>query len=264
MLPTIVINLKERNDRFHEFMKSWRNFNENILIQEGIRNPMPHSGCGLAHISAIKRGLQQAECCIVMEDDVDLIDEKVFREYIEKLYKKRNCFDCAVFNPNHDDTPMSPIEQIKVWKVNEDKIFKASPTHRLIGTHCCFWTKRSLPKILEYEEAIQKNYFLPIDRLLFNDHWYSHEITTWETCIDRAIFLEKTINMFPPNIKWNTPETWIVVCNAIKLRDSLSDHTGIINRFPDTFPLYKHFIDSSKNDDISYVAEKSLNIREIQ
>jgi len=216
----MVINLPERKDRLESMRRQFGKF----TVVEGIRHPMPHTGCGLAHIDAIQKGLASKEWCLVLEDDCTLL---VSLEEFEKLVEELACedFDVCVLNPNHDtlgELKMG-LGEIKIKK--SGKLFQTNPTNRLVSTHAYIAKRSILPKLEEFERVLLRNdIFLPIDRLFFADHWDPKELTTFERCL-----LQKK----PPYIKWTTPRTKIFIeTMVVVVSDTfVSDHTG--EKFPD-------------------------------
>jgi len=260
-MSIIVINLPWRHDRLFQFTQKWP---VDFLIQEGITHKMPHTGCGLSHISAIRKGLNLTEnnTVLVLEDDCDLdINYDLLCNLLEDFDNYFNDFDVIVFDPSHDDSSSKPIENLNVKRVLQNCV-KIEPNTRLIGCHCCLWSKRALPILEEYENALIKYYFLPIDRMIFNNKWSSSDLETWERCIDNMFKSNKNSNLLvpmPPDIVWTPPTTWVCTDHVVKLRSSFSDHTEEINNMPDVEPLMVKL----KNAKDVYIAElpHELNVR---
>jgi len=252
-MSIIVINLPWRFDRLAEFTQKWP---VDFLIQKGISHKMPHTGCGLSHISAIREGLSSAEnnTVLVLEDDCDLdIPFDLLCDILEDFDDRFNEFDVIVFDPSHDDSSSTPIEDLRVKRVSTNCV-KVEPNTRLIGCHCCLWSKRALPMLQEYENALKSYYFLPIDRMIFNNKWSSSDLETWERCIDNMFKSSKNSNNkvpMPPDLLWKPPTTWVCIDHVVKLRPSVSDHTKEVNTMPDADVLMKK-LKSAKD---LYVAE---------
>ena len=231
MYKTVVINLPERSDRLERMRAYWpRQFE----LTPGVRHPMPHSGCGLAHIAAVRLGLQDpaTSFCLVLEDDVRLKGTTSFSDLfstIEDVTKHVSSWDVVVLGAQHDSTdPESvEVEELRVARVHPNYV-SCQPTSRLISTQSCLWSRSALPLLDEYEAALISGIFLPIDRLVFNNRWSPDDKSTWETCleINRKIPHER----MPPACSWTPPRCWIRV-PPITTQDTqfLSDHTGELN-----------------------------------
>ena len=223
----MVINLPERKERLESMRKQFKDF----TVIEGIRHPMPHTGCGLAHIDAIRKGLKESDWCVVLEDDCTLLislDE--FKELIEEIAKED--FDVCVLNPNHDPSDKD-LKEEKIQVFKKGNILQSSPTNRLISTHAYIAKRGILAKLEEYERALLTcSIFLPIDRLFFNDHWDPNEVTTFEKCILSRDKLELDTRD-PPFVKWNTPNTFIYIEKEVVGVSPvfISDHSGFV--YPD-------------------------------
>jgi len=252
-MSIIVINLPWRHDRLAEFTKKWP---VDFLVQEGVTHRMPHTGCGLSHVNAIRKGLNSTgnNTVLVLEDDCDLdINFDLFCDLLEEVDSHYDDFDVIVFDPSHDDSSSKPIEDLCVKRVFGNCV-KVEPNTRLIGCHCCLWSKRALPMLEEYENALKKYYFLPIDRMIFNNKWSSADLETWERCIDNMFKSSKNSNHvvpMPPDLQWTPPTTWVCTDHVVKLRPSVSDHTREVNNMPNADVLMKK-LKSAKD---LYVAE---------
>ena len=69
-MKTIVINLPFRSERMELFKKHWDWLNYEQI--DGIISDTLHTGCGLAHVNAIREGLRSHEWCLILEDDARL------------------------------------------------------------------------------------------------------------------------------------------------------------------------------------------------
>jgi len=223
----IVINLPERKKRLENIRKQFGHFE----IQDGIRHPMPHTGCGLAHISAVRKGLQNEEYCVVIEDDCTLhVSIRKFWEHIQLALQSALIhypqFHAIVFSPNF-------LFQNELKIVEVGTCFQISPTLNLVNTHCVLWSRNALKILEEYEQALHKNVFFPIDRLLFNDNWDPQIIDTWEKCLDITGNAPNA-----PKIGWNIPNTLIYAEPIVSQNFGfMSDHTG--DHRQDIFTLLK-------------------------
>lgn len=260
-MSMIVINLPWRHDRLAEFTRKWP---VNFMVQDGITHKMPHTGCGLSHIAAIRKGLgcTSRNTVLVLEDDCDLdINFDSFCDLLETFESHSNDFDVIVFDPSHDDSSSKPIEDLSVKRVFNNCV-QVEPTTRLIGCHCCLWSRRALSLLEEYENALNKYYFLPIDRMIFNNKWSSSDLETWERCIDNMFKSSKNSNHvvpMPPDLVWTPPTTWVCTDHVVKLRSSFSDHTREINKMPSVDQLMLKL--RSANDIYTKQLLHQLNIR---
>jgi len=212
--------MPHRSDRLWRMKTAWPAFQ----IQDGIKHPMPHTGCGLAHIAAIRKGLENSETCLVLEDDCELlISQDQFFKIVEEIVKESSKYDVVVFAPNFEmraagltDNPTFQAKQV------HELCFQAEPTRELTCTHCCLWTRSALPILDEYERILKLDVFLPIDRLLFSNNW------NWK--FDITFEKGSWTGPKPPKASWNTPTVWIyphyVVNQALS---TLSDNLNEMN-----------------------------------
>lgn len=171
-MKTLVINLRHRSDRLETFQKNWNWLEYEIC--EGIIHDVPHTGCGLAHLSAIKKGLEKNDWCLILEDDAILnCSQQFFLQSISKATKNPITWD-AIFlgaQPHYDFC--APLE---ITYVNE-LFFQSSRTKSLRNCTGMLWSKQSLPFLREYEKILSKNHIFPIDRALtsFSYPWKKEE-----------------------------------------------------------------------------------------
>lgn len=213
-MKTVVINLPEREDRLESMRIQFGDFE----VEDGIRHAMPHTGCGLAHINAMRRGLRNSDTCLILEDDCTLMTSfENFSKTVEDLAKED--FDVCVLNPNHDNLHGRPIEEeLSVFK--SGPLLQVSPTNRLVSTHAYIAKKSLLPLLDEYERVIKEGtVFLPLDRLFLTNNWNPEILTTFEKCLG----IKK-----PPYVSWNVPRTKIYIeRDIIRVSNTfISDHTG--------------------------------------
>jgi hypothetical protein len=158
-MKTIVINLPHRTDRLRSFQKNW-SFLDFEVVSGQISN-VPHSGCGLAHINAIRRGLQDHEWCLILEDDAKLnCDENTFRRYVNSAVKNLEWDAVFLGAISHTRFP-KPDTVIKM----NDYYFSVSQTKSLRDCTAMLWSRNALPLINEFEKII-KDHIFPIDRML--------------------------------------------------------------------------------------------------
>jgi len=212
--------MEHRKDRLETMLAVW----PEACIQSGIIASMPHTGCALAHIQAIKKGLAQNNVCLVLEDDAELlVPKEEFLRIVHDIAQDHEHFDACVICPNHDDI-VTNQPNFKVYKKSRN-CFQTPPTNYLISTHCVLYTSKALPLFEEYEKRLLAEYiFLPIDRFLFTNEWDPHNASTWEPCI-----FEKNFKM-PQLVTWTQPNTWFYVNDIVRQNSqSISDHTKQIN-----------------------------------
>ena len=102
---------------------------------------------------------------------------------------------------------------------------QCEPTSRLVSTHACIWSVSALPLLEEYEDALKKGAFLPIDRLIFNNRWHPDDKSSWEPCLELVLKGVK-----PPPLVWNVPRSWSTLqMMFVQQFGNLSDHTNKVN-----------------------------------
>lgn len=220
MIPVVVINLPHRTDRLEKIMKDW----PEALVVPGVIHSMPHTGCGLAHINAIRTGLKNAPVCLVLEDDAHLL---VSRSDVELFMSnlKLGFWDVISLGTQHDNTDPEARSVESLEFCIRDGMVQCEPTSRLVSTHACIWSVDALPLLQEYEDALMKGAFLPIDRLIFNHRWHPDDKSSWEPCLELALKGVK-----PPPIYWNVPRSWSSLkMMFVQLYGDVSDHTNKAN-----------------------------------
>ena len=81
-MKTVVINLPERIERLQNMKNQFGLF----IVSNGVKHSMPHTGCALAHIQAIRKALQNGEeYCLIMEDDCILNKTITVQEFYKKI-----------------------------------------------------------------------------------------------------------------------------------------------------------------------------------
>jgi hypothetical protein len=214
MIPVVVINLPHRSDRLEKILKVW----PDARVVPGVIHDMPHTGCGLAHVSAIREGLKDSEMCLVLEDDAELIVPKSYVEYFISCLKIGN-WDVISLGTQHDYSGDSPLKICSF----QGRV-QVEPTSRLISMQACVWNRDALPLLDEYEDALRKGAFFPIDRMIFSNSWCPEDQSTWEPCIDLA--LTKSLQkIMPPAISWQTPRSWTSRQMFEQRRNDISDQT---------------------------------------
>jgi len=244
-VPIVVINLPERKDRLAKMKSVW----PSAIIQEGIRAKMPHTGCALAHIQAIRKGFLSSPVCLILEDDLELLVPKhQFLDTIKEVAKEFYKFDVAVVSPNYDDLQGSQVNAaFQCKRVHESNWFQAEPTFHLLSTHCCVWSKRSLPLLERYEQMLlTERVFLPIDRFVFTNVWDPSIAFTFETCISDTFDSDAEM---PGRVEWTMPTTWFNPSQIVQqASNETSDHTNQPNIvFVNKHLLLEHCIRATSN-----------------
>jgi len=220
MIPVVVINLPHRKDRLDRIMKDW----PEAQVVPGVIHEMPHTGCGLAHIGAIRKGLETSPVCLVLEDDAELVVPRADVEDFIKNLKPRG-WDVISLGTQHDNTDPEARSVDTLKFCRKDEMVQCEPTSRLVSTHACLWSVSALPLLEEYEDALEKGAFLPIDRLIFNNRWHPDDKSSWEPCLELALK-----GLKPPHITWNVPRSWSTLrMMFVQQFGNLSDHTNKVN-----------------------------------
>jgi GR25 family glycosyltransferase involved in LPS biosynthesis len=159
-MKTLVINLESRSDRLKLFMDHWVVYGP-IERVDGVVSDIPHTGCGLAHINAIRIGLKDNDWCLILEDDARLVcSVGKFKLIIEEAIKH----ECdAVFLGANVDLLFPDPESVHIMSPN---FMKVSRTKSLRSCTAMLWSRRSLPLINEFERILKSGYVFPIDRML--------------------------------------------------------------------------------------------------
>lgn len=159
-MKTLVINLELRLDRLKLFMEHWAAYG---LIErvDGVLTDIPHTGCGLAHINAIRIGLKDNDWCLILEDDARLMcSVDKFKLIIEEA-SQHNCD--AIFLGANVDLLFSDPDSVHIMSAN---FMKVSRTKSIRSCTAMLWSKRSLPLVNEYERILKSGIVFPIDRML--------------------------------------------------------------------------------------------------
>jgi hypothetical protein len=151
MIPVVVINLPHRKDRLDRIMKDW----PEAQVVPGVIHEMPHTGCGLAHIGAIRKGLETSPVCLVLEDDAELVVPRADVDDFIKNLKPRG-WDVISLGTQHDNTDPEARSVDTLKFCRKDEMVQCEPTSRLVSTHACLWSVSALPLLEEYEVALEK------------------------------------------------------------------------------------------------------------
>ena len=158
----LVINLPSRRDRLDMFMKHW-NWLGHIDVVDGVLSDTLHTGCGLAHINAIRKGLSNASWCLVLEDDARLnCSNTDFLNSVNEAVKRYTEWDAVMLGPNSHRLFHAPTE---IYQVSTNFI-KVSSTKSIRNCTGMLWSKRALPLIQEYSRLLNEGYVFPIDRMI--------------------------------------------------------------------------------------------------
>jgi GR25 family glycosyltransferase involved in LPS biosynthesis len=174
-MNTLVINLAHRTDKLDCFLQHW-----SWLVterSEGILHSVPHTGCGLAHIAAIRKGLQYHEWCLILEDDAILNCEKEY--FIGKINQvTQNLYWDAVFLGACSHLDFAEPSSVK--KI-DDTFFMCESTKSI---RCCvamLWSRNALPMLEKYESLLLEGHIFPIDRLLLSGEYPWENVEKWNT-----------------------------------------------------------------------------------
>lgn len=207
----MVINLLEREDRLVSFVRHWSWLE--VELSEGILHNVPHTGCGLAHIKAIRKGLEHAEWCMVLEDDAILTcDKQYFLNIIHTLTQSITWDAVFLGASSHLEYP----EPKNVTKINE-YCFTCESTKSIRNCSAMLWSRRCLPLLEEYESILSTGCIFPIDRMLLSHEYPWHlENMKWSTpCPSRLKIV---------------PHVWICKDSlVIQQPGVISDQTGEAN-----------------------------------
>lgn len=226
IIRVVVINLPENTERLAEMKKNW---SIPFSVSPGVVHSIQHSGCGLAHVNAVRLGLAGgAPACIVLEDDAQFLgDFAQLNTVIRDIVACSEQWDAVVIGVEGDGANRVPQTAVRV----HPHCLQLCPSEVPSQTHCVLWSRSALPLLAEYESLLLTNTFLPIDRFLFMNSWHHGVWARWEpvpSAIDTKLFSWKS----PKNdLMWNTPRTWVcdvdaVVFNMVQNVLFHSDHTG--------------------------------------
>ena len=142
-------------------MKHWE-WLGHIDVVDGVLSDTLHTGCGLAHINAIRKGLSNAHWCLVLEDDARLNCSPL--EFLNAVYEAvaRTEWDVVMLGPNSHRLFHAPSE---VFSISTNFI-KVSCTKSIRSCTGMLWSKRALPLIQEYSRLLNQGYVFPIDRMI--------------------------------------------------------------------------------------------------
>ena len=158
----LVINLPHRRDRLDSFMKHW-SWLGHIEVVDGVLSDTLHTGCGLAHINAIRKGLSNASWCLVLEDDARLnCSHSDFLQSVDEAVKRYTEWDAVMLGPNSHRLFHAPTE---IYQVSTN-FLKVSYTKSIRSCTSMLWSKNALPLIQEYSKILNQGYVFPIDRMI--------------------------------------------------------------------------------------------------
>ena len=161
-MNVLVINLPHRRDRLELFKKHW-DWLGHIDVVDGIFSDVLHTGCGLAHISAIRKGLGGADWCLVLEDDARLNCERTdFLRMIHEAALRCTEWDAVMLGPNSHRL-FAPPDDVRTVSAN---FLKVSCTKSIRNCTGMLWSKRARPLVQEYSNILNQGYVFPIDRMI--------------------------------------------------------------------------------------------------
>lgn len=191
-MDILVINLPRRRDRLDSFMKHW-NWLGHIDVVDGVLSDTLHTGCGLAHINAIRKGLSNARWCLVLEDDARLnCSRSDFLNSVYEAAKQCTEWDAVMLGPNSHRLFYAPTE---IHRVSPNFI-KVSCTKSIRSCTGMLWSKRALPLIQEYSRLLNQGHVFPIDRMITSFKY------PWICTRDTGDEAPNAIPIYPLPILW--------------------------------------------------------------
>jgi GR25 family glycosyltransferase involved in LPS biosynthesis len=133
-----------------------------LIRVDGVKSSKKYAGCALAHINAIRRGLQHADYCIVLEDDImpDGIEQKIitFIESIQHLFPVLDAISlCPTF-----DRALSTSD----YFFTAGDLLVINTTGLVSGAAGMIYTRRILRCLDQYEtHVLNSPWIVPNDRL---------------------------------------------------------------------------------------------------
>lgn len=212
-MKVLVINLESRKDRLDLFQEHWSWIGPIERI-DGIVSDIPHTGCGLAHCKAIRRGLETSDWCLVLEDDARLnCNREDFLASISEALQGN--WDAVILGPSHDSTRSSMPDRISYVSEN---FIHCSSTNTLSSAVAVLWSRECLPIISEYEQLLKEGYIFPIDRMLLQFSWFATAQTDgWHSPFHP---LYEYVEITPTPIVWVSKR-----CLVIQEPGLISDNT---------------------------------------
>ena len=216
-MKTIVINLPFRSERMELFKKHWDWLNYEQI--DGVISDILHTGCGLAHVNAIREGLRSHEWCLILEDDARLnCSKEVFLERIVDVTKDIK-WDAVFLGANsHSIFP----EPEKIERVS-GSFFRCSKTKSIRSCTAMLWSRRALPLITEFERILKEGHVFPIDRMLLS---FAYPWVCTRTTGDEA---EYSTDITPTPVVWicrdclTIQEVGLLSDNELIPREDLTD-----------------------------------------
>jgi GR25 family glycosyltransferase involved in LPS biosynthesis len=175
-MKILVINLPTRSDRYELFKKHW-DWLSPIEHIDGQISEIPHTGCGLAHCKAIRKGLENHDICLVLEDDARLsCSRSNLIEVLTEIRNYKNKYDAIILGPVFDSANPTPPDIIH--KVS-DNFMRCSSTKSIESATAVVWFRSCLPLLDIYEQLLKEGYIFPIDRMLTTFFWTASETVGW-------------------------------------------------------------------------------------
>jgi hypothetical protein len=216
-MKTIVINLPFRSERMELFKQHWNWLKYERI--DGVTSDTLHTGCGLAHVNAIREGLRSHEWCLILEDDARLTcSQEVFLERIAEATKDIK-WDAVFLGANSDIVFSEPEKVERVSK----SFFKCSKTKSIRNNTAMLWSRHSLPLIDEYERILLEGHVFPIDRMLlsFGYPWICTRTTGDES--NKAIEITPIPNIWICRECLAIQEVGLISDNELRPREDLRD-----------------------------------------
>jgi len=197
-LVAYMINLPERQERWKKVKKNWSHIFDDLIRVNGIRSPILHAGCGLAHLSAINLAFlaNPGKPAIVLEDDV-VPDPSLTRQAFLEVYN-----EALRLTDKYDAIYLKPMCQKPVLtrETKSPLFYDFQPTPYIFCNAFMIYSPR-MKFLEEYEDHLLTNKtVVPIDRLF-------------------------TSNKFQ-KIFYNRPVSWFCTKVQSKLKDFGSDNKG--------------------------------------
>jgi len=169
-LVAYVINLPERNERWKLMKTNWSHIFDKIVRVNGIRSPIPHAGCALAHISAIKLAFcsEPGKPAIILEDDIiphPSLTRETFLHVFMEASRVSDHYDAIYFKPM--------CHTIITFRETESLLFyDFEPTLKFFCNAFMMYSPR-LRFLEEYENhLLTEKIVVPIDRLFSSDSFW--------------------------------------------------------------------------------------------
>jgi GR25 family glycosyltransferase involved in LPS biosynthesis len=135
----------------------------NLTRVDGVKSSKKYAGCALAHINAIRIGLEKAPYCIVLEDDVmpDSLTAESVKSFIHSVEHLFPALDAISLCPTFD----RDINSQDTFIADGD-LLVVNPTGLISGAAAMIYTRRILRSLPVYQSHISFSpWVIPNDRL---------------------------------------------------------------------------------------------------